>query len=180
MCLSRAWRAATRVHGHSSHSSDGRPGRLQGASWQPMSCGPVEQHQNSHWDCAVPVSRGRHPHHPSAPGQFLRETSAAGGSPGRSTERNARRGNAQHRVCETFGRDLPTGPGGAVEKLQGTRGAWDDFYLWASHCIALGALCLLHASAPPKAQRRSGCPWSAALLGGGGRDAFIQDTVPWQ
>jgi len=79
ICLSRAWRAATRVHGHSLHSSGGRPGRLRGASWQPTSCGPAEQHQNSHWDCAVSVAKGRHAHHLSllsAPGQFLRETSS--------------------------------------------------------------------------------------------------------
>ena len=57
MCLGRAWRAAIRAHGHSSHSSGGCPGRLHGASWQPASHSSGEQHQNSHWDRAVPAAR---------------------------------------------------------------------------------------------------------------------------
>lgn len=57
MCLGRAWQAATRAHGHSSHSSSGCPGRLCSASWQLVGHSPREQHQNSHWVHAVPAAR---------------------------------------------------------------------------------------------------------------------------
>lgn len=94
MSLSRAWRAATRAHGHSSHSSGGCPGRLRGASWQPTSRGPTAQHQNSHWGRAVPTARGGRIRHPSAPGRFLREAfSQRLGIPDGSTGHDA-----QHRA----------------------------------------------------------------------------------